>query len=441
MIKILTGLVALGVVVTVHELGHFIAARLFGVCVETFSIGWGPVLFRRKFGSTEFRISALPLGGYCGMKGENEFRQAIENNQDSMPRDEDSFYGTHPLKRMAIAFAGPLFNLLFSVLVFAVVGAIGYGYTTYENRIVPAASYTQTAPGPAESAGLTEGDRIVSLDGKDISTFADIQQFVGANPDRDIHVEYLRDGVSRTTVIRPFLDRKTGTGKIGVYPYVPLVVSSIVEGSAAETSGIKGGDVVTAVDGAEVLHYMQFSKLLESRPEQVVLTVLRGDIELRIPVVLLYREDGSVETGMRWKAVDMTVGGTGLVDSVLHGITETARTLSLTVKSIGLLFRGVDLTEAVSGPLRITMMIGEVAKSSLTGVAELLAIICVSLFLMNLLPIPILDGGTVLFGLIELLKGKPLKPKTLYYIQFIGIGFILFVFVFALFGDIKYLAR
>jgi len=144
---------------------------------------------------------------------------------------------------------------------------------------------------------------------------------------------------------------------------------------------------------------------------------------------------------MRWKAVEMTVAGTGFVDSVLHGISETGRTLSLTVKSLGLLFRGVDLTEAVSGPLRITMMIGEVAKSSLTGVAELLAIICVSLFLMNLLPIPILDGGTVLFGLLELFKGKPLKPRTLYYVQFIGIGFILFVFVFALFGDIKYLAR
>jgi len=169
--------------------------------------------------------------------------------------------------------------------------------------------------------------------------------------------------------------------------------------------------------------------------------VRRGDIELRSPVVLLYREDGSVETGIKWKAVEITVPGTGFVDSVIHGFTETGRTLSLTVKSLGLLFRGVDLTEAVSGPLRITLMIGEVAKSSLTGVAELLAIICVSLFLMNLLPIPILDGGTVLFGLIELLKGKPLKPKTLYYIQFIGVGFILVVFIFALFGDIKYLVR
>ncbi len=441
MIKILTGLVALGIVVMVHELGHFLVARLCGVTVETFSVGWGPVLFRRKFGATEFRFSALPLGGYCGMKGENDFRQAIENDRDSVPRDKDSFYGTHPLKRIAIALAGPSFNLLFSVLVFAVVSAIGYGYTTYENRIVPAASYSSSAPGAAEIAGLSEGDRIVSLDGRDVATFSDIQQFIGANPDRDIRVGYVRDGEPRSTVIRPVMDRKTGTGKIGVYPYVPLVVGSVREGSAAETSGIKAGDVITGVDGAEVLHFMQFSKALESRPEQVVLTVLRGDIELRFPVVLLYREDGSVETGITWKAVEIAVPGTGFVDSVIRGFSETGRTLSLTVKSLGLLFRGVDLTEAVSGPLRITLMIGEVAKSSLTGVAELLAIICVSLFLMNLLPIPILDGGTVLFGLLELLKGKPLRPKTMYYIQFIGVGFILVVFIFALFGDIKYLVR
>lgn len=441
MIKILTGLVALGIVVMIHELGHFIAARLCGVTVETFSIGWGPVLFRRKFGTTEFRISALPLGGYCGMKGENEFKAAIDTDQDAIPRDRDSFYGAHPLKRIAIALAGPFSNLFFSVLVFAIVSSVGYSYSTYENRIVPAAAYTDSPDGPAEISGLIEGDRIVSLDGTTVATFADIQQYIGANPERDISVQYVRDGISRSTRIRPVMDRKTGTGKIGVYPYVPLEVAMVSEGSAADTSGIRINDLIIEVDGAEVRHFIQFSRLLESKPEQVVLTVRRGDLELRVPIVMLYREDGSIETGMKWKSINITIAGTGPINSIINGFSETAKTLTLTVKSIGLLFRGVDLSEAVSGPLRITMMIGEVAKSSITGVAELLAIICVSLFLMNLLPIPILDGGTVLFGLLELMKGKPIRPRTLYYVQFIGVGFILFVFVFALFGDIKYLIK
>lgn len=441
MIRIIVGLLALGLVVFVHELGHFIAARLSGVAVETFSIGWGPVLFRKKRGATEYRVSAFPLGGYCGMKGEHAFREALDKGLDAIPAESDGFYGAHPAKRVFIAFSGPFFNLLFAALVFAIVSAIGYTYETYDNRIIPASLYEASAPKTAIESGLREGDRIVALDGTPAQTFSDIQQYIGTNPDRPIEAMIERDGETFPIVLRPELDKKTGTGRIGVFPYIPLVVGKVEPGSAAETSGIKRGDRIVAVDDAIVSNQAQFASALSNRPEQAIMTVQRGDVTIRLPLVLLYPETGSVQTGLSWETVSVTVRGTGLVESARAGVANVARTLRLTVRGIALLFRGVELSEAVSGPVRITMMIGEVAETSLTGVAELLGVICVSLFLMNLLPVPILDGGIILFSVLEMLKGRPLKPKTLYYVQFIGVGFILFVFAFALFGDIRYLLK
>jgi len=441
MIKILTGLIALGLVVVIHELGHFIAARFCGVEVETFSIGWGPVLLRKKMGTTEYRLSLLPLGGYCGMKGEHAFTEALEKNLDSIPAENGSFYGVHPLKRIIIAFSGPLANLLFAVIVLAFVSAAGSNYQSYTNKIVPASIYDGTAGSPIDVAGLIEGDRIVSLDNKKTENYSDIQQFVVTHPQEKIQVSYERDGKIFSTTLIPNLDPKTGSGKVGIYPYIPLVVGTVKKGSAAETDGIKAGDLITEVNGVTVSHYMQFSALLKDKPEQVAITINRNGLTFESKLIMLYSDKGIPESGITWKTETVIIPGTDFLNSVKGGFTETWNTLALTVKSIGLLFRGVDLGEAVSGPVRITMMIGEVAQTSFIGVAQLLSIICVSLFLMNLLPIPILDGGLILFSLIEIIYRKPLKPKTLYYVQFIGIAFIGFLFIFALFGDIRYLMK
>lgn len=441
MIKIIIGLCSLGLVVFIHELGHFIAARICKVEVETFSLGWGPVLFRKKLGKTEYRLSALPLGGYCGMKGEHAFREALDKNLDRIPQEDGSFYGVHPVKRIAISVSGPLANLLFAVLALSLVSAIGYSYKTYDNRIVPAFLYDGSTGSPAEIAGLAEGDRIIALNGKPISTYTDIQQFIGTHPQDNITISYERSGNVRTTAITPLLDKKTGVGRIGVYPYIPLAVDSVITGSAAETTGIKPGDIITEVNGRPVSHYWQLSKFLETKPEQITVTVDRNRSQLNFNLVLLYNETNTFETGIQWKMIPVINKGTGFFASFRNGMLETGNIFLLTLKSIGLLFRGVDLSEAVSGPVRITMMIGEVAQTGISGLAEFLSIICVSLFIMNLLPIPVLDGGMILFSLIEWINRRPLKPKTLYYVQFIGIGFILSVFLLSLFGDIRFLMK
>jgi len=441
MIKILTGLIALGLVVIIHELGHFLAARLCGVVVETFSIGWGPVLLRKKIGKTEYRLSALPLGGYCGMKGEHAFTEALEKKLDSIPAEKGSFYGVHPFKRILIAFAGPLANLFFAVIVLSFVSAAGSNYESYSNKIVPASAYDGGTGSPVDEAGLIEGDRIISLNNKKMDNYSDIQQFIVTHPQEKIQVVYEREGKTFTTTLIPNLDLKTGSGKIGIYPYVPLVVGAVKKGSAAEANGIKPGDRISAINGKSVSHFIQFNEYLKDKPEQVNITIERNGLTVESRLLILYSDKGLPESGINWKTETFIIPGTGFMASIESGFVETWKTLALTVKSIGLLFRGVDLSQAVSGPVRITMMIGEIAQTSITGVAQLLSIICVSLFLMNLLPIPILDGGLILFSLLEIISHKPLKPKTMYYVQFIGIAFIGFMFIFALFGDIRYLMK
>ncbi len=441
MIKIVFGFIFLGLVVFIHELGHFIAARISGVAVETFSIGWGPVLFRKKWGSTEYRLSLLPLGGYCGMKGEHAFADALEKKLDYIPREEGGFYAAHPLKRVFIAFSGPFFNLVFAVLALALSSAVGYTYQTAENVIIPIESFDGgISKTPSALAGILEGDRIVSMNGTPTATFTDIRQYVATRPNERIELVIDRAGETITTSIVPKLDKKTGAGRIGIAPYLPTIIGKIAPGSAAESAKLMVGDVITSVDSKPVSTSFQFDAAIASKPQQITVGYRRDGIDRVATLVIVYTKEGA-ECGLTWKMIPVTVEGTGFLESLSNGVTGTGRTIALTVKSIGLLFRGVDVTEAVSGPIRITMMIGDVAEAGVSGLAELLSIICVSLFLMNLLPIPILDGGLILFALIETVMRRPLKPKTMYYVQFIGVAFILGMFFLALFGDMKFLFK
>lgn len=439
--QIFTGLIALGFVVLVHEAGHFIAAIACGVEVQTFSIGWGPVLLRKRFGKTEYRISAFPLGGYCGMKGEHGFAEALEKKLDHIPVENGGFYSAHPLKRILISFAGPFANLLLAVLCFSLVHSMGLTYQTYGNRIIPAPIEDDGNLSPALDAGLETGDAVLRMDGTEIHTFADLQRFVSIHPRETIELEFERNGEIKKTRITPELDTKTGAGRIGVYPYVPLVVDSVESGSAAETTGIRQGDLITSVNGRAVSHYLEFESIFSDRPEQIQLALSRNNISLTVNLVVLYSDDNRPITGIRWQTVTVRQQGKNITNSLIAGFSDTLNAFSLTLKSIGLLFQGVDVSDAVSGPVRITMLIGEVAQSGMAGVLELLAIICISLFMMNLLPIPVLDGGGILFSLAELIKRSPLKPKTLYYVQFIGIAFIALLFIVAVFGDIQYLVK
>ncbi len=365
--KWLYGILCLFFLILFHEFGHFLAAKLFGVKVESFSVGFGPILLHRTVKGTDYRLSLIPLGGYCGMKGENDFREAMEQNLKEVNGEPDSLYGVHPIKRAAIGFAGPFFNFIFAIFCFSLINGIGYNYYTYSNKIILADELYENTCTAAREAGLLTGDEIIRINGKEILDFSQIIEEVSVRPAENINVTVLRDKKELTFIVHTQMDKETGTGKIGV---------------AADTNSL----------------------LEQSTPDY------------------------------------------NFFEAIGHGFLDTFEYIGLTFKSIAILFKGVDLKNAVGGPARITEMLGSTAQEGFSAgfkvgfisLSQLMAVISISLFIMNLLPIPVLDGGLILVALIETISRKKVPPKVQYRIQFIGFAFIAILFIIGLIGDINY---
>ena len=172
--KWIYGIVCLGFLVFFHELGHFLAAKLFGVKVESFSLGFGPALLHKTIGGTDYRLSLLPLGGYCGMKGERDFQAALDSSSPCIEAERDSLYGINPLGRALIGFAGPFFNALFAFAAFSIIAMTGYTYYSYTAKIKLADEAYPEVHSAAREAGLKTGDTILSIEGKPVEDFSDI---------------------------------------------------------------------------------------------------------------------------------------------------------------------------------------------------------------------------------------------------------------------------
>lgn len=365
--RILIGLICLCFLIFFHELGHFLAAKLFKIKVESFSIGMGPILFHKTIKGTDYRLSLLPFGGYCGIKGEKDFQEALKNNYSKIEGEKDSMYGSNPFKRAAIGFAGPFFNFLFAFLAFTIIFLAGYTTYSYSNKIIIASDLDSSIKSQAGKAGLKTGDEIIKINNKKIEDFSDIIFEISKRPDENIEISVLRDEEIIQFSVHSILDKSSGTGKIGI---------------SADTT-----------------------------------TLLKK--EIKSENFFLAAKDGFLES------LNMAF---------------------LTLKGIFTLFKGVDLKNQVSGPARVADMIGEVVSESASqgkkavfiNLLNFMALISISLFLMNILPIPVLDGALILFALIEGLFKIRLHPKFYYYIQFIGIFIIVIIFIIGLSGDFIY---
>ena len=365
--RIVIGLICLCFLIFFHELGHFLVAKLFKIKVESFSIGMGPILFHKTIKGTDYRISLFPFGGYCGIKGEKDFQEALKNNYSKIEGEKDSMYGCHPFKRAAIGFAGPFFNFLFAFFAFTVILLAGYTTYSYSNKIIIASELDSSIQSQAGKAGLKTGDEIIKINNKKIEDFSDIIFEISKRPDEDIEISVLRDKEIIEFSVHSVLDKTSGTGKIGI---------------SADTT-----------------------------------TLLKKEIKSK-----------------------------NFFLAIKDGFLESLNMTFLTLKGIFTLFKGVDLKNQVSGPARVANMIGEVVSESATqgkkavfiNLLNFMALISISLFLMNLLPIPVLDGALILFALIEGIFRIRLHPKFYYYIQFIGIFIIIIIFIIGVSGDFIY---
>jgi regulator of sigma E protease len=469
----LLGLIGLGIMVFVHELGHFVAAKANGVVVETFSLGWGPRLVGFKRGGTMYQISWFPIGGFCKMKGEITpgiagggaagggpvGGVAGDGAAEASGRSEavgGSFNAAPAWRRIIISAAGPVFNLAFAGIILTLIWWAGFNVYSYENRIVLASDFRlepATPVAPADAAGLKTGDRIVAIDGQPVENYQEIQESVSVAPNKKMIFAVTRDenGTARTLdlAVTPYLDKNTGAGHIGILPWVDAVVGSVSPGSAASIAGLRKGDRIIRANGTPVKNIWDLLPVIASGGGKANIDFERqGTVE---SVPLVYERTSQPGTDFAQKLLGIGFSPRkyhsprlGLPRAFERGVAETWNYMSLTVKGFGLLFQGINLRNAVAGPLKITYYIGSAAASGfqmglrvgLVSTFQLLAFLSVVLFLMNLLPIPAMDGGQIVLFLVEIVRGKAVPANLFWRIQIIGFSILIALIAVVTLNDI-----
>ena len=418
-------LFVLGVLVFVHELGHFMAARRLGVRVLTFSLGFGPKLLKFRRGDTEYCISAIPLGGYVKMAG--------ENLDDSRTGASDEFLSHSKWERFQILIMGPAMNILLAIIVMAVVLAQGAEVPVYEDQ--PPVVGAVTAGSPAERAGIQRGDRILSVAGEGVETWGDLFLAVGTRANRDVSVAYMRDGQTRTISLRPDSQTRFELGSIGVLPDINPIVASVIAGEPAAAAGIKDGDVVLAVNGERMATREQLiDAISRSAGREIELTIQRGTEQLQIRATPVQRGDRGM-LGVYVTEPTRRFDPSAL-EAIQLSIQRNIEFSGLIFRTLGGLFVGETSPRQLMGPVAIAQLSGESAEAGWIALFTLMASISLNLGLLNLLPIPILDGGHILIMAVEGIARRDLSTAVKEKMLLAGFVLLMVLMVTVIYNDL-----
>jgi len=443
-------IVAIGVLVTVHEFGHFWVARKLGIRVLRFSIGFGPALWKRTLGKdpVEYMVSVLPLGGYVKLLDERE--------GDVAPEDLPRAFNRQPVwKRIAVLLAGVVFNLLFAIFVYWILFTAGV--PTLKPVIGDVA-----ADSPAARAGLKFEDQIVAIAGEPVTTLDEtvlllVRDMVddgvinlrvrGVNqPERSASIDVGNRSRELTEPDALF----PGLGFDFWRPRVAADIGAFAPDSPAEKAGLRKGDEIVKVDGVAVADFSQLARKIEPAAGRVVnLEVRRDGALLALPVkvgeqVVGERHIGRIGVQPTNRIIDsgrtiaeiQTVQKYGPLESVGAATRETWNKAAFTLRMLGRMFSGDVSIKAMSGPISIAELTGYAARQEWRAYLNVLAVISISLAVINLLPIPILDGGQIVFQLAELVKGTPVSERALMLSQQIGMAMMLLFMTLVFYNDI-----
>jgi regulator of sigma E protease len=386
---LLAFLFVLGVLIFVHELGHFLAARRVGVRVLTFSLGFGPKILKVKRGDTEYCISAVPLGGYVKMAGENP--------DDPRSGQADEFLSKTKWQRFQILIMGPLMNILLAVVVLAFVLAQGTQVAAYRDE--PPIVGAVVAGSPAERVGIQRGDRILTVADEQVDTWEDLLLAIMTKPDRDVALTLLRDGQTRSLIVRPTAEGRYEVGNIGVLPDTNPYVT-VIKGDVADKAGFKDGDVILAVNGERIATGAQFRRAIETHADKPMeVTVRRDGEEVRITATPEKRGDVGM-LGMYIFEESKTFNPTPL-EAIKLSVERNIESSGLIFKTLAGLFTGETSVRQLQGPVGIAQLSGESAEEGFIPLLTLMAMLSINLGILNLMPIPVLDGGHILILLLE----------------------------------------
>ncbi len=427
--------------VLIHEASHYIVARLVKIRVTTFSIGFGKRLLGFRYKETDYRLSLIPLGGYCRFDGEESLRLALEKRMKSIPSREGDFYASAPWKRILVSIAGPTGNIVLSILIFTAIAWIGYNEQYTEPEIILISEYSENGlTWPADEAGLKTGDLILEIDGRKIDRFQELQQRLIFRPGERIALTFLRDGKKLSTTIIPQLDKVDGRAVIGVMNWVDPVISSIESESAAALAGLQSGDKIISINNKPISHTIDVYNSLKGSNTTVRMEFLRDGKHLEANWDFIPGADMGIEFAVKVGRSEKL----GLPGAIARGVSESWNTIESTLRSIRMMFMGIQLQNAVSGPVRLISLTGETVvkgfqygfRPGLLMTSRLIAFISISLAFLNLLPIPVLDGGQIVLFTTEWLRKRPLKPQLIYRYQIAGIVIVFILTIIATTGDL-----
>ncbi|MGV8900360.1 MAG: RIP metalloprotease RseP [Burkholderiaceae bacterium] len=438
---------ALGTLVIFHELGHYMVARLCGVKVLRFSVGMGKVIFSRRFGAdqTEWVISALPLGGYVKML------DAREQTLDTLaPEDKKrEFTSQNVWKRIAIVAAGPVANFILAILLFAALYTYGIPEPVANIRVVPEQSV-------AYKAGLRGGERVTAVNGEAITLWTDLRWRIVqlAIDKRTANLDVSRPdpadskGTLLSTITVP-LDSVTAKdlesdflGRLGIsLAMPPAVLGKIMPDGPAMQGGLQEGDLILAVDGKPVVDGLALIELLQgSANKSLQLTGQRAGRDFAAIVTPEGQAQGDRIIGKIKAEVSMipamvTVRA-GPIDAIVKGANRTWDTSVLTLKMLGKMLVGEVSLKNITGPITIADYAGQTARIGIVSYISFIAFISISLGVMNLLPIPVLDGGLLLYYFVEVFTGRPVSARFGEIAQRAGMGILMTLMLLAVFNDI-----
>lgn len=438
MIYVLSIAFILSLLIFIHELGHFLAAKLFGVRVERFSIGFPPRLFGKKIGHTDYCISAIPFGGYVKLSGLLD-ESLDEESMKGEPQPHE-FRSKNTFQKLIIISAGVIMNFLLAIIILS--GILWFkGEKIYPNTTV---GFIQEES-IAAKMGLQNGDEILEINDEKIKSWNEIASAFIKNIGNEIDIKINRSGEIVDLDIPASVLSVDNFENFELYQQYTATVGQVIQGTPAETSGLQSGDKIISINDVQVSNWNDMTEIVRANPNNPLrFTILRNGETLRMSITpeeqIEKDEQGNLNSvgkigispqiEFKWREVSFA-------DAIIKGTNQVLVFLYLNIKGFGMMLTGeVAAKDALGGPLVIGKMAGDIAKTGFLNLLEFAALLSAILAVINILPIPALDGGHLLIIIIEGIRRKPISIKVKMIIQQVGMAILLLLMIFIFYNDI-----
>jgi regulator of sigma E protease len=425
LITLVSFIVVIGVLVFVHELGHYLAAKRIGVRVLTFSLGFGPKILGFRKGDTEYCISAIPLGGYVKMAGENP--------EESRSGRGDEFLSKSKWQRFQVLIMGPAMNIVLAVVLMSIVFAQGVQMPAFQDRAAVVGAVRSGSP--AEEVGIRPGDLIYRVADREVKTWEAFYVQIGTRANRDVPLSIIREGQELTVNVTPEPQTRFEVGEIGVMPDVNPRVTAVESGQPAERAGFRPGDVIVAADGEPITFSSQLIDHVQRHGERpMTIEVQRDGAPVSLTVEAVRRED-TLRIGIGLEDEFVTIDP-GPLQAIGLSIQRNIQFSGLIIETVWGLITRQTSPRQLMGPVAIAQLSGEYAQAGWISFLTLMASISLNLGLLNLLPIPVLDGGHIFIMMLEGVSRRDFSIRVKEKMLLAGFVLLMLLMVTVIYNDL-----